>query len=103
MAITILRNLALAIATAALLAGCGKSSIAGSTYSGANGAIKIEFQSGGKAVVTMAGQAGDCTYAEENKSITITCQGQPAVFTKNDDGSLSGPADGMLAGTLTKQ
>jgi hypothetical protein len=98
-----LRNLALAFAAVTLLAACGKSSVAGSTYAGAGGAIKIEFQSGGKAAVTVAGQAADCTFDEQGKSITITCQGQPAVFTQNDDGSLSGPADGMLAGKLTKQ
>jgi len=94
-------NIVLTLAAAALLAACGKSSVAGSTY--ANGAIKIEFQSGGKAAVTIAGQAADCTFDEQGKSITITCQGQPAVFTQNDDGTLSGPDNGMLAGKLTKQ
>ncbi len=98
-----LRNIVMALAAVALLAACGKSSVAGSTYAGANGAIKIEFQSGGKAAVTIAGQAADCTYDEQGKSITITCQGQPAVFTQNDDGTLSGPDNGMLAGKLTKQ
>ena len=96
-------NAALAFAAIALLAACGKSSVAGSTYADGNGALKIEFQSGGKAAVTVAGQPADCTYDEQGKSITVTCQGQPAVFTQNDDGSLSGPPDGMLAGKLTKQ
>ena len=96
------RLIALFLAAALPLAACGKS-VSGSTYAGGNGALKIEFQSGGKAIVTIAGQAGDCTYAEQSKQVTVTCEGQPIVFTENDDGSLSAPAGGMLGGTLTKQ
>ena len=96
------RLIALSFAVTLLLVACGKS-VSGSTYAGANGALKIEFQSGGKAIVTIAGQPGDCTYAEQGKQVTVTCEGQPIVFTQNDDGSLSAPAGGMLTGTLTKQ
>jgi hypothetical protein len=93
---------ALVFAASLVLTSCGKS-VQGSTYADANGALKIEFQSGGKAVTTIAGLPANCTYIEESKSITLTCEGQPVVFTLNDDGSLSGPAEGMLAGRLTKQ
>src|SRR5262249_2597279 len=98
-----LRMIALSFAAALLLVACGKSSsVEGNSYADASKNVKIEFQSGSKAVVTMAGQPGDCTYAEKDKQVTVTCQGQDAVFTRNDDGSLTGPASGMLAGTLTK-
>jgi major membrane immunogen (membrane-anchored lipoprotein) len=96
------RAIALSIAATLLLAACGKS-VEGSTYADATKTFKIEFQSGGKATVTIGGQPADCTYEEKDKAITVTCAGQPADFTKNDDGSLNGPAGGMLVGTLTKQ
>ena len=96
------RVIAASLAAGLLLAACGKS-VEGSTYADSTKTIKIEFQSGGKAVVTMAGQAGNCTYAEKDKTITVTCEGQPADFTMNDDGTLTGPAGGLLGGTLTKQ
>ncbi len=89
------------VGTASLvLAGCGKS-VAGSTYEGVGGAVKIEFQSGGKAVTSIGPLSTDCTYTEDSKSVTLTCEGQPTVLTINDDGSLSGPAEGMM-GRLTK-
>ena len=84
-----------------LLASCGKS-VSGSTYEGGGGAVKVEFQSGGKAVTTIGPLSTNCTYTEDSKSVTLTCEGQPAVLTINDDGSLSGPPDGML-GRLTKK
>ena len=46
--------------------------------------------------------ATGCTYTENSKSVTLTCEGQPATLTINDDGSLSGPPEGML-GKLTKK
>ncbi len=94
--------IAVSIAATLLLAACGKS-VSGSTYADASKTFKIEFQSGGKAIVSIGGQPADCTYEEKDKSITLTSAGQPAVFTMNDDGSLTGPAGGMLGGTLTKQ
>ena len=95
------RFLATVCAASLILAGCGKS-VSGSTYEGTGGAFTVEFQSDGKAVTTIAGQAADCTYTEDSKSVTLTCAGQPVVFTINDDGSLSAPSDSML-GKLTKK
>ena len=92
---------ALALGTSLILAACGKS-VSGNTYEGAGGGFTVEFQSGGKAVTTIAGAKADCTYTEDSKSVTLTCAGQPAVLTINDDGSLSGPPDGMM-GKLTKK
>ena len=87
--------------TGLFLASCGKSA-AGSTYEGIDGAIKIEFQSGGKAITSIGPLNTDCTYTEDIKSVTLTCEGQPAVLTINDDGSLTGPPGGMM-GRLTKK
>ena len=95
------RVAAIILGAGLILAGCGKS-VAGSTYEGGGGAVKIDFQSGGKAVMSIGPLATDCTYTEDSKSVTLTCQGQPAVLTINDDGSLSGPPDGMM-GRLTKK
>jgi hypothetical protein len=92
---------ALACGASLILASCGKS-VSGSTYEGAGGGVTIEFQSGGKAVTSLGGVKSDCTYTEDSKTVTLTCEGQPAVLTINDDGSLSGPPDGML-GRLTKK
>lgn len=71
------------------------------TYGGANGAVVLELRSGGKARMTMMGEAQDCTYDLKGDKVALTCQGQTVDFTKHDDGSLSPPAGAML-GTLTK-
>ena len=97
------RILALVMAASVSLTGCGKSSVEGNTYATANGAIKIVFESGGKAAVTIAGQSANCTYSEENGDITVACEGQSTMYTVNSDGSLGGPVDGSMAGDLTKQ
>jgi hypothetical protein len=94
--------IAAALTMSLLLASCGSKSVAGDTYEGAGGAFSVEFQSGGKAVTTIAGAKVDCTYTEDSKTVTLTCEGQPVALTVNDDGSLSGPADGMM-GKLTKK
>jgi hypothetical protein len=91
----------LACLASLILASCGKS-VSGSTYEGAGGGVTVEFQSGGKAVASLGGVTSDCAYTEDSKAVTLTCEGQPAVLTINDDGSLSGPPDGMF-GDLTKK
>lgn len=82
-------------------AGCG-SSVEGNTYVDAEGVISIEFLSGGKANFKMGVVGGACTYTESGKSVTVTCNGVPQVFTMNSDGSLGGPAAGLI-GKLTKK
>lgn len=85
-----------ALTLSVVLASCGSKSVSGNTYEGAGGAFSVEFQSGGKAVTTIAGNKVDCTYTEDSKTVTLTCEGQPVALTVNDDGSLSGPALGKL-------
>jgi hypothetical protein len=92
--------IALVCGATLILASCGKS-VSGSTYEGAGG-VTVAFQSGGKAAASIGGVNSDCTYTEDSKSVTLTCAGQPTVLTINDDGSLSGPAGGMLE-KLTKK
>lgn len=82
-------------------AGCG-SSVEGNTYVDPEGMISIEFLSGGKANFKMGVVGGACTYTESVKNVTVTCNGVPQVFTMNSDGSLGGPAAGLI-GKLTKK
>src|SRR5689334_22832082 len=97
------RFLPVVCAAGLLLAACGKSSaVAGSTYEGVGGAMSVEFKSDGKATTTIGGQAADCTYTEDSKTVTLTCQGQPIVLTINGDGTLNAPPESMM-GKLTKK
>ncbi len=86
------------IALAAL--GCG--SVSGSTYQAGGGAIQIEFQSGGKAILSLGPLKTPCTYVEDSKTVTITCEGDKSVFTKESNGTLS-PPPGNMIGPMTKK
>ena len=81
-------------------AGCGKS-VSGHTYAGSGELVKIEFRSGGKAFASMGPMTSNCTYTQSGKKISLICEGDTEELTMADDGSLSGPPDGMLA-HLTK-
>ena len=96
------RFIAMACGASLILAGCGKS-VEGNTYEGMSGTIKIEFQSGGKAVTSIGPLSTDCTYTEDSKSITLSCAGQPTVLTINEDGSLSGPQGSVMVRLTKKQ
>jgi hypothetical protein len=80
-------------------AACGKS-VSGSTY-GNGEMVKVEFQSGGKALASMGPMTSNCTYTQSGKKISLVCEGDTEELTMADDGSLNGPPDGMLA-HLTK-
>jgi len=85
------------------VASCGKSSgVEGSTYEGNNGAFQIQFKPDGKASVALGPVAGDCTYTQKDKTVSVTCEGTQIDFTVNDDGSISGPPDGLV-GRMTKK
>lgn len=90
-----------AVAASAMLAGCGNS-VSGNTYTGAGNMVTIEFQSGGKAKASMGPMTSDCTYTQDGKTVALTCEGIKQELTVNDDGSLSGPAGGLM-GRLTKK
>jgi hypothetical protein len=91
-----------AIVAIAAMAAVGCGGVSGHTYQAGGGLMQIEFQSGGKANVSMGPTKTPCTYTESGKAVTVTCMGEKAEFTMNSDGSLvpAGNAQGM--GTLTK-
>ena len=82
------------------LAACSKG-VTGHTYADGGGMVKIEFQSGGKAITTMGPITASCTYTQSSNQVTLTCADQATALAVGSDGSLSGPPDGML-NKLTK-
>jgi len=86
---------AAAIAVAGLVAACGGSSVQGSTYKSAM--IKIEFKSGGVATATIGPMSTQCSYTQKDKQVTVTCEGQPEVFTVAADGTLNSEHFGKLS------
>lgn len=83
------------------LSATGCNSVSGHTYAGNGQMVKIEFQSGGKALTSFGPMTSNCTYTQSGKNISLTCEGDTTQLTVADDGSLAGPPDGMLA-HLTK-
>jgi hypothetical protein len=81
------------------IAGCG-SKVKGNTYDG--GIVSIAFASDGKATYSAGPISTECTYTESGSKVTLTCSGQPAVFTVDSDGNLNAPPDSML-GKFTKR
>jgi hypothetical protein len=79
---------------------CG-SGVSGHTYADNEGMVKIQFQSGGKANATIGPLTAACTYTQSGKQVMLTCENQTTQFTVGDDGSLTGPPDGMM-NKLTK-
>jgi hypothetical protein len=88
---SIVRNISAAVLLGCLtvsISGCGKS-VSG-VYADDSNTISIEFKSGGKATVTIAGSPNDATYSVSGKNVTVSVNGDNKVFTLNDDGSLGG-------------
>lgn len=79
---------------------CGGAKLEG-TYSNEPGTIVLDVKSGGRATLTLAGQAQACTYKVEGKTLRLQCEGddEETQFNIHDDGSLSGPG---FIGTLRK-
>src|SRR5437764_8347782 len=92
------KNSLLIAAFLSLTAACEKStSVEGNTYEANGGAMKIEFQSGGKAVTSVGPMSSTCTYTQNGKTVSLTCESDKIEFTVNDDGSLAGPRNGFAA------
>jgi hypothetical protein len=85
------------LATATFASSCTNPYVG--TYSNANGSIVLDIKSGDKASLTLMGETKQCTYQAEKEQLTLDCGGDKLVFTKHDDGSLTGP--GMI-GMLKK-
>jgi hypothetical protein len=82
--------------------GCGSTSVSGNTYQGNGGVVVVEFKSGGKAFVSTGPVSTTCSYTQNAKKVSLTCEGDTTVFTVDDDGALNGPPNGFL-GRLTKK
>jgi hypothetical protein len=80
--------------------GCGNS-LDGNTYADANGMMKIDFQSGGKAIVTIGMSPQNCQWSQGSSNIAVKCGDDTMQLTLNSDGSLAGPPNGAM-GPLTK-
>lgn len=89
------------LGTLATAIGCG-GKVEGNTYEDNGGVVKIEFKSGGKAYVSTGPATTTCSYAENGKTVTLTCEGDKTAFTVDDDGALNGPPGGFLT-RLTKK
>jgi hypothetical protein len=90
------------LAMACLSIGCGGEAAARSNaavagaYTNAEGNASVEFMSGGTAQFSLHGVGGRCTYAQTERTITLTCEGETTAFTVEDDGALTGPPDSFL-------
>ncbi len=89
------------LGTLATAVGCG-SKVEGNTYEDNGGVVKIEFKSGGKAYVSTGPTTNTCSYAENGKTVTLTCEGDKTAFTVDDDGALKGPPR-RISTRLTKK
>jgi len=94
---SILRILAFTVLATLGTTACSGSTAAGHTYAGADGVVKIEFQSDGKAFLAVGALSTPCTYSEAGKTLTLTCEGEATEFMIGDDGALNGPPAGMFA------
>lgn len=71
------------------------------TNSNENGFFMLELKPGGDATFTIMGDAAPCTYEVDEDQITLECEEDNIVFTRHDDGSLTGPPGNMI-GVLRK-
>jgi hypothetical protein len=81
--------LAILLSVPLYVMGCGKS-VSG-VYTDDSNSMSVNFQSGGKASVTVLGSTMDGTYTIDGKTLTVNMNGDNKVFTINDDGSIAGP------------
>jgi hypothetical protein len=84
----------------AFMLGCGNS-VQGNTYADASGMMKMQFQSGGKALVTIGYTTQNCQWSQSSSNVAVKCGEQTMQLTLNSDGSLAGPLDGMV-GRMTR-
>jgi hypothetical protein len=92
------KNIAATLCVAALIVGCtpGGGRVLG-VYSNPENTASVEFMPDGKAHFSVSGLGGDCTYAQSEKTITLTCEGESTQLTVGDDGALTGPPEGLMS------
>jgi hypothetical protein len=71
------------------------------TYADPTGGFVLQLQSGNKAVLSMMGQTGNCTYTGDGDKISVTCEGITNVYTKSGD--TLNPPPGSMIGALKKK
>jgi hypothetical protein len=76
-----------ALACLALIA-CGQSGLSG-TYAAKGEGMRLDFKSSSAVSITMAGQTAQGTYKIDGKQVTVTFEGQQAIFTIDSDGCLN--------------
>ena len=85
------------------VAGCGEE-VGGHTYQNETGMVKIDFQTGGKANLSLGSYKTACTYVEDRKTVTLICEGDKTVFAISSDGKLIPPPEkGKTIGPLSKR
>lgn len=87
------------LALSLCLPGCSCDGVEG-TYTDAENVIKLELKDGDRAYITMGdlgSKAGE--YEVDGDRVIVKMDGDSAVFTRKEDGSLDG---GMMFGTLKK-
>ena len=92
------RGVCALILACAVMVAAGCSSGVKGTYSDPGGGVVLDLKSGGKATLTFAGDAADCTYETSGNKLTLECKGAAGktVFTIHDDGSLTGPPGSFI-------
>jgi hypothetical protein len=98
---------AIVLASAVLVASCGggiEGIYSASADGDPNGPTKIELKSGGKATFTFTNQPTECTYAVDQKKITLDCKdGNPVSLTLSDDNTTLIMPPGSLIPNLKKK
>ena len=95
------RNVFLAAVVAIVSLAIGCSDVSGNTYASEGGAVVLEFQSGGKANLTLGPLKQACTYAQDGKSVVLTCDNDKTNFTV--DGDILTPPPGNMIGPMKKK
>ena len=87
--------LSVGLITCLTMAACGGGGNREGTYE--SGMYQLVIQGGGKAAFNIEGQTFNCTYTENDNSLTLNCEARsPATITFNDDGSLVDPEIGTM-------
>lgn len=60
--------------------GCGNT-IQGNTYADASGMMKMQFQSGGKALITIGYMTQNCQWSQSSNNIAVKCAEQTMQLT----------------------
>ena len=88
--------LVIGLVSSLLAAACGGAGGVEGTYE--SGMVRLTLHGGGKATFRLGDTDVDCTYTENDASVTLQCPARdPVNLTFNDDGSLVDPFVGRMA------